>query len=378
MIKAVVVDDEALTGEHICRQLKSSGVEISGCFLNPFEALDKVNILKPDVMFLDIEMPEMSGLDLAERVYSSGYECEIVFITAYNQYAIEAFEVNALDYLLKPVMAERLNQALERVKKRRMAASVSTIENVNKKIRVSLFGSLSLYVGDENKPIHWVTAKSAEVFVFMLLQRGEKEISKWKISEAIWPDKDKGKADINLRSTISRLNKTLRENAIGISVISTGNAYKLNCEDIDLDVDAFKLEKLVLDSNEINTENVQYYTSVVLSYIDMLLEEFSSEWCDALRVKYHRYFINAAHKLVKHYDKIGVEPLKILNIIDLITKYEPYDEKIREIELKLQYRIEGKQGAAKYYKLYLDMLKKDLGIEPSESMKKVYKYIMKQ
>lgn len=378
MIKAVVVDDEALTGEHICRLLRNSGVEVSGCFSNPLEALHKTNTLKPDVMFLDIEMPEMSGLELAERVYSSGYECEIVFITAYNQYAIEAFDVNALDYLLKPVIPERLSRSVERVNKRRMSAAASTMENVNKKIRVSLFGSLSLYAGDENKPIHWVTAKSAEVFAFLLLQRGEKEISKWKIAEAIWPDKDNEKADINLRSTISRLNKTLRENATGISVISTGNAYKLNFTDIDLEVDAFKLEKLVLDSNEINFENVQHYNNVTLSYRYMLLEEFSNEWCNALRVNYHRYFINAAHKLVEYYEKIGVEPLIILHIVDLMVKYEPYDERIREIELKLHYRIEGKQGAERYYKRYVDILKKDLGIEPSESMKNLYKYIMEQ
>ena len=79
MIKAIVVDDEALTTEYICRLLRNEGVEAQG-YTNPYEAFDNVNIQKPDVLFLDIEMPEINGLELAEKVHANGYECEIVFL----------------------------------------------------------------------------------------------------------------------------------------------------------------------------------------------------------------------------------------------------------------------------------------------------------
>jgi len=83
MIKAIVVDDEALTNDYICRLLRNLDVEVMG-YTNPYEAFDNINIQKPDVLFLDIEMPEMDGLELAEKAHVDGYEGEVVFITAYS------------------------------------------------------------------------------------------------------------------------------------------------------------------------------------------------------------------------------------------------------------------------------------------------------
>lgn len=375
MIKAMVVDDEVLINEYICKLLRDAGVDVQG-YTNPYEVFNNINVYKPDVLFLDIEMPEINGLQLAERIHASGYECEIVFITAYNQYAINAFEVNAIDYLLKPITVEVINKSIERVKKRISSASYIKAINMDKKIRISLFGGISVYIGDRKKTIRWITAKSAEIFAFMLLQKDEKEVSRWRLMEAIWSDKDTEKADINLRSTISRLNKTLRENAIEISMISTGNGYTLHIMDMDIEIDAFKLENIVFSISEINDKNVEYYESVIYSYKYMLLEEFNSEWCYSVRENYHRYFINGARKLEKYYESIDVEPLKILKIIELIIKYEPYDEMIRENALRLHYKIGGRESAEKYYIKYYDLIKKELQIEPTQSMKKLYRWIL--
>jgi len=284
--------------------------------------------------------------------------------------------VNALDYLLKPIMSETLNRSIERVKKRRSVTSYSKVSSTNKKIRISLLGNMSLYVGEEKKPIRWMTAKSAEIFAFMLLQKDEKEVSKWKLMEVIWPEKDMEKADINLRSTVSRLNKTLREHDIEISLISTRNGYALHKMESKIEIDAFKLENIAFSPTKINDENMEYYEEVISSYKGMLLEEFNSDWCYAARETYNRYFINGAQKLVKYYESMDAEPLKILNIIELIIKYEPYDEKIRENALRLNYRIGGRKGAEKYYIEYCELIKKDLQIEPSYSMKKLYKWML--
>ena len=365
MLKAIVVDDENLSAQYICRLLENEKVQVLYQSTNPCEAFEKIHRLEPDVVFLDIEMPEISGLDLAERLTSGGYAGEIVFVTAYSQYAIEAFEVNALAYLLKPIRKEELRKAIDRVEKRRAATlAYDKYNNEHRKIRISLLGNASLYIGEDNTPIRWLTSKSAELLAFMLLQKDYKEISKWKLIEAIWPDKDKDKGDINLRSTISRLNKTLRENFIKISIISTGNGYKLDVKEEDIEVDAFKLEAMILSSAKISHENVNYYESIILEYKAMLLEGFSEEWCNSLRNIYHMYFINGAKKLVNYYENNSVEPARILNIIELMIKYEPYDESLREIALKLHYNIGGRKSAQKYYRDYCKLIKKDLGIEP--------------
>lgn len=379
MIKAIVVEDEYWTLKYICRLLINAGVKVVGEFTNPCKALENIDILKTDVIFLDIEMPGISGLHLAERVISDGYEGEIVFLTAHSKYAVEAFNVNAIDYLLKPVMVENLNRAIERVKRRRDAEIFQRkLENRNNKIKISLFGNISIYIGEEKKPIRWMTSKSAELFAFMLLQNGEKEISKWKLIEAIWPQKDAEKGGINLRSTISRLNKTLRENNIQISMISNGSGYQLDLKETEIEVDAFKLEKLALSSNKIDEENVEYYESVLFSYTDMLLGEINSEWCNSLKIIYNRYFVSIGKKLVKYLESAEAEPLKILNVIEFMIKQEPYDENIMDSAIRLNYRIGGKKSAEKCYWEYCKLIKKELGIEPSESIKKLHEWIVNE
>lgn len=376
MLKAMVVDDEPLVNNYTCWLLEKSEVEAIG-YTNSKEAFQNINIHKPDVLFLDIEMPEMDGLTLAEKAFAGGYDGEVVFITGYNQYAIDAFRVNAIDYLLKPFMIDDLNNSIERVRKRRAANLYNKLSCINKKIRILLFGNMSIYVGENTKPIRWVTAKSAEIFAFMLLQKDDMKISKWQLMDAIWSDKDLDKADINLRSTISRVNKTLRENDINISIIYIGNGYKLSIDEMNVDVDAFKLESMILEQNIINDKNLDHLYNVISSY-SPILEEFNNEWCYEVRATHQRYFITAAKKLIRYLESIKAEPLKILNIVNLIVKYEPYYEEAREIALKLQYIIGGKLFAEKYYQEYSNFIKNELQIEPSYSIKKLYNRLVKK
>lgn len=369
MIKAIVVEDEFLTNEHICRLLKKANIDVRGC-IKAKEAFENINTFKPDVLFLDIEMPEMSGLELAEKAFANGYDGEIVFTTAYNQYAVEAFKVNALDYLLKPIMPEELERSLERVKKRREADLCYKLNSTSKKIRVSLLGITSIYYGESNKTVRWMTLKSAELFAYMLLQKADVNISKWQLIENIWTDKDQDKADINLRSTISRTNKTLRENNIDISIKSTGSGYKLCINETDVEVDAFMLEDMVFKYTKIDKENLESYENIISKY-KPILEEFSSDWCYEVKETYHRYFVSLAKRLVAYYKAINAEPLKILRVIEIIIRYEPYDEEVRENALRLHYIIGGKASLEKYYLDYCEFLKNELQIEPSTSIKKL-------
>ena len=114
-ITTILVDDEKLAREGLKALLKDfSEIEIVGEAANADEALDLIDRLKPQLMFLDIEMPEKNGFDLLEELIET--PC-VIFTTAYNEFAIKAFEVNALDYLLKPVQAQRLREAIAKVKK---------------------------------------------------------------------------------------------------------------------------------------------------------------------------------------------------------------------------------------------------------------------
>lgn len=117
MISAVVVDDELLSREELKFLLKETGeVEVIGEADSGEELLECLKNKKPDVVFLDIEMYGLSGLDVALELLKSSEPPLIVFATAYDQYAVKAFELNALDYLLKPFSAERVKITIEKIK----------------------------------------------------------------------------------------------------------------------------------------------------------------------------------------------------------------------------------------------------------------------
>ena len=122
-LRVLVVDDEQLAREELCYLLEQIGdVAVVGQAGNGIEALSAVDRQEPDLIFLDIQMPGLGGFEVARRLLDQGEEAPaIIFVTAYDQHAIAAFDVNAVDYLLKPVDATRLEQGLQRAR-RRLAA----------------------------------------------------------------------------------------------------------------------------------------------------------------------------------------------------------------------------------------------------------------
>jgi two-component system response regulator LytT len=126
-MRAVLVDDEQLARDELGYLLgQVGGVEVIGQAGNGLEALTTIDRLQPDVVFLDVQMPGLTGFEVARRLVDQGATSHIIFVTAYDQHAIEAFEVNAVDYLLKPVEPGRLEVAVDRAR-RRMASNRTTI-----------------------------------------------------------------------------------------------------------------------------------------------------------------------------------------------------------------------------------------------------------
>jgi len=115
-IKTVIVDDEELARKVLLEFLATHGeIEIVAECANGFEAVKAVTELTPDLIFLDIQMPKLNGFEVLELI---GTDRAIVFVTAFDEYALRAFEIHAVDYLLKPFAAERFETALQRVKQR--------------------------------------------------------------------------------------------------------------------------------------------------------------------------------------------------------------------------------------------------------------------
>lgn len=113
MMKTLIIDDERLAREELKSVLSPySKIEIVGEASNANEGIEQIEKLKPDLIFLDIQMPEKTGFDMLEELSNCP---KVVFVTAYDEYAIKAFEVNAFDYLLKPVDPKRLDEVVEKL-----------------------------------------------------------------------------------------------------------------------------------------------------------------------------------------------------------------------------------------------------------------------
>ena len=124
-MKAVIADDEPLLAQHLRTRLAAlwPELDIAGVAANGIEARDMIEALRPDLAFLDIRMPGLSGLEVIPALSSAARAaCRVVFVTAYDEFAVQAFEREAVDYLLKPVADERLALAVERLRRRIVAA----------------------------------------------------------------------------------------------------------------------------------------------------------------------------------------------------------------------------------------------------------------
>ena len=150
---ALIVDDESPMRDQLRARLAEvwPELEIAGEAANGIEALDMAARLKPSIVFLDIRMPGPSGIETARQLYR---ESQVVFVTAYDQYAVEAFEQGAMDYLLKPVTAERLRMTCDRLRQRIGKAPDNIDEKIAQLARI-------LERGQPAKPqyLRWIQAQ---------------------------------------------------------------------------------------------------------------------------------------------------------------------------------------------------------------------------
>jgi DNA-binding LytR/AlgR family response regulator len=115
MNKCIVVDDEKIILDELCALIRETEMEVAGAFRDPYEAFNAVLEIRPDAVFCDIEMPGMNGIELAKKIGAFDPEIQIVFVTAYEEYALKAFEVCAVHYILKPLTQEQIQEAVKRV-----------------------------------------------------------------------------------------------------------------------------------------------------------------------------------------------------------------------------------------------------------------------
>ncbi len=164
MPKCVVAEDENLLREALLEQLQKAwpDLEVVAACDDGASALEAIIEYQPDVAFLDIRMPGLTGVEIAEAMSTSSPHTQIVFVTAYDQYAIDAFEKGAVDYLLKPVSYDRMCATVKRLQTRITNASLAGAQaNVVSQLLTQLgVNQNSFNLHKKNEPLVWLTASS--------------------------------------------------------------------------------------------------------------------------------------------------------------------------------------------------------------------------
>lgn len=173
MLRALIVDDEAPARSELRYLLEVAGdVEVVGEATNAREALELIEALQYDVVFLDIEMPGLNGLDVVEAMKKLRSMPAVIFVSAYSEHAVKAFELEAVDYLLKPVTADRLRDAVSKVKRgertrivrqgdgdRKMQINRIPVEKAGKKILLPIEEIVYISSKDDYSYIHTADAR---------------------------------------------------------------------------------------------------------------------------------------------------------------------------------------------------------------------------
>lgn len=224
----IAVDDERLPLEGLVQTINKvcNGNKVTG-FNNPFEALEHIKNHKTDVAFLDIEMFGMNGIELAKKCKENNPNLNIIFVTGYSEYAIDAFNVRASGYLLKPATEEAVKNELENLR---------IPYKCKKRIYIQTFGNFELFV--DNKPVLFSRGQAKELLAFLVDRKGS-GASTSEIASVLWEDKEYTRSIKNqIQHIIAYLMQTLKEvNAQDIIIRSWNNIAvdknKFDCDYYD-------------------------------------------------------------------------------------------------------------------------------------------------
>jgi two-component SAPR family response regulator len=366
MLSVILIDDEQPTLEWLNRLIqKHTDLIVAGMYTKVSEALAEAERVKPDAAFVDIEMPGLSGLKAAAKLHEIREDMEIIFVTAHSEYAIQAFQANAIDYLLKPVSPKEVVRCANKLKKRKKVSHVPQSEQQEPKL--VCFGGFRVDLPGSQEPIRFPTAKVEELFAFLLLNR-QAAVSKWKICETLWPEYEPEKAEQNLHTTVYRLRKLFNERRLPCQLLLQFGGYRLEWQgSCDLAEFAEKGEIALKEPVRANLE------SAIASYGGPLFAEKDYAWCLSERELLERRYAYLAKRLAECYRNEG-DPLLALELISSrVEKAIQYcDEELYEIKLEILMETGDRTSFFYHYNKLKERLQQDLGVEPGPKIHSLY------
>ncbi len=364
-MRVILVDDEPIALELLKIMLSSyEDVEIAGIYTDPLEALKNIDKTKPEVVFLDIEMGSMGGLELASVFLNNQSNMEIVFVTAYSQYAVDAFELNAIDYLQKPVQENRMNKTIERLRNKiRTPVPVTKAE-----LSLRCFGDLQI-LDSFNKSLMWRTQKAKELFVY-LWYKGD-AVSKDLIMDDIFPDKNLEKAGTLLHTTVYQLRKSLEKLGYSKGIEYSNDSYRLN---VPIKSDNSELN-FILQEKDYSDEDID---KILKIYTGDFLEKEEYPWAMAKRQEYSQQISELLERYAAKCLRQDEFPQTINSLLEKLLKLDPYNENTAKMKIIYYGKTGNITELERFYRAFEKILLEDLDICPEEATTALYRKYMRK
>ncbi|WP_282936159.1 response regulator [Paenibacillus sp. RC67] len=371
MIRVVLIDDEEHALDMLEIMLRELGnVDIVGKYMNPLKAVEDIKQQQVDAVFLDIEMPGMKGVDVARIIQTTHPGLHIIFTTAYAEYAIEAFEIHSLDYLLKPIKQERLHHSVKRIEEAVIGRSGGREEIEGP--RICCMGGFSVQLGkNESAQLSWRTNKEKELCA-LLVHRSGQTVESAAIMEALWPESNAEKARTYLHTCISLLRKNIRESGLPLAVHKTGNGYSLDCG--SLVCDATELEQLLDKTLEETGLGVQRLERIMALYKGDYLEDCDFIWAFLRREKMADKYAQALRKLSQFFKSNG-QFSYALECLRRIVAISPDSEQDSRELMKLHMEMGERKEAIKVYRQLELEVRERLNVELEQETVGLYQQL---
>lgn len=371
-MRVILIDDEEMAIETLAAILLDyEEVEIAGSYTSPLTALDEIEKTCPDIVFLDIEMGEANGLEFAELLMKNKGRFEIVFVTAYSDYAVDAFEINAIDYLLKPIQKRRLDKTIQRLKKkeREYALQDKSYNTLKNKLTIYSLGVFHVVDG-KGEQVRWRTKKTKELFAYLWMNNGN-FVNKMKIIETIFGDKDFSNASTLLYTTIYQLRKSLEKLGYESAISYINDGYQLK---ITVKNDIEELNTLL--SMEEHTE--KQINNMLKLYKGDFLEEEGYDWAIGYQQWYKKLVFQSLERFaVSNLERRRLTPV-LEDCLNQMHKMDVFNENVAKMIIKYYGRQKDREKLKSFFRAYEETLLEELNLKPMESTISLYKNNMQE
>lgn len=369
MIRVVLVDDEENALDMLKLLLEQiENVLVVGKYTNPLLALQEIEEKQPDAVFLDIHMPGMSGMDGAKEIFASHPNTHIVFTTAYSEYAVEAFAIGSLDYVMKPITLERLRNSIQRIEKFTKVPDLGQSQPT-----IVCMGDFSVFsMESKGGRLAWRTQKEKELCAFLCHHAGQ-VVDQAVIIEALWPDSDAEKSRSYLYTCVSLLRGNLRRSGVSISVHKVGYGYSLEfnglvCDWIELQT---YLDKAILS----DTFNAHMFERITALYTNDYLRACDYRWAMQKQAEISGRYIRFMRKICefhrrKHQTSSAIECLQ------RVLKIYPDSERDGRDLMNLHMETGNRNQAIEVYRQLSHAVQVELDAELEEETVFLYNRIM--